>query len=482
MTYADLSVAPATPEIFLLAAACALLLIDLVVPQDRRALTFYLSAGVLVACAAMSIGDINLPARAAFNGLYEASPLAGLLKATLFLSMAVSLCYSRSYLAERGMLSGEYNALSLFAALGMAVLVSANHMLTVYLGLELMSLALYAMVAMRRDDVKATEAAVKYFVLGALSSGMLLYGMSMVYGATGQLEIPEIAKSLAFNDHLGGNILVFGLVFVVAGVAFKLGVAPFHMWLPDVYHGAPSAVTLIIGSAPKVAAFAFAVRMLVEAFPELSEHWVPMAAILAVLSLLIGNVAAIAQKNLKRMLAYSGIAHMGFLLLGLSAGSADGYAASTFYVVTYALMSLAGFGMIVLLSRDGFEAENLDDLKGLARRDGFCAGLVLLLMFSMAGVPPVIGFYAKLTVLQAVVDSGALWLAIVAVLLSVVGAFYYLRVVKLMFFDKPSTLSGFSFGIGARVLAGINGFLILWLGLFPDELLKLCRRVVEMSL
>ncbi len=483
MNYADLIISAARAEILLLILACALLAGDLFIPPNRRAIIHYAAIASLLLCAAVVSFDFADELRVALNGFFVASPMADTLKITVFLSSAGALAYSREYLSNRGMMRGELHSLALFATLGMSVMISANHFLSLYLGLELLSLSLYAMIALRRDDRSATESAMKYFVLGALSSGLLLYGISMIYGATGELEIPKVAAKIVADEIAGREVLVFGLVFLVAGIAFKLGAAPFHMWLPDVYHGAPTAMTLFIGAAPKVAAFAMTVRILAEAMGRLSPDWGAMLAVVAVASLAVGNITAIAQTNIKRMLAYSAIAHMGFLLLGVLSDSADGYAAAMFYVIAYALMTLAGFGMVVILSRGREEADGLDDLKGLASRNGFCALLLLLLMFSMAGVPPVIGFYAKLAVLQAVVAAGEFWLAVIAVLLSVVGAFYYLRVIKLMYFDKPEKNAGaLSLSRGALLLAGVNGFLILWLGVFPGALMSLCERAVRLSM
>jgi NADH-quinone oxidoreductase subunit N len=379
---------------------------------------------------------------------------------------------------------GEFLTLLLFALLGMMVMISANSFLTVYLGLELMSLCLYAMVALNRDSAASTEAAMKYFVLGALASGMLLYGMSMIYGATSSLQIDEVARQIGTlsKDSTQRSFLVFGLVFMVAGVAFKLGVAPFHMWLPDVYHGAPTAVTLVIGSAPKLAAFAMAMRLLVNGLLDLAHDWQPMLVIMAVLSMAIGNITAIAQSNLKRMLAYSTIAHMGFVLLGLLSGvvggnwlnAADAYASALFYTLTYVLMTVGSFGMLLFLSARGFECENLEDLKGLNRRNPWYAFVMLVIMFSLAGIPPTVGFYAKLTVLSAVINAGQIWLAVVAVVLSLIGAFYYLRIVKLMYFDEPKDATPAPGHDGMRLLLSANGIALLALGLLPQPLLSLC--------
>src|SRR5262249_9231752 len=384
----------------------------------------------------------------AFNQLYVADVMSHVLKLAAYGLVSLALVYSRQYLLDRGLLRGEFLTLLLFSLLGMMVLISANSFLTVYLGLELLSLCLYAMVALNRDSASSVEAAMKYFVLGALASGLLLYGMSMIYGATGSLSLTEVAQQVdrLSRDSTQHSFLVFGLVFVVCGVAFKLGVVPFHMWIPDVYHGAQTASTLVIGTGPKLAAFAMAMRLLVNGLLDLADPhgWQEMLAVLAVLSMAIGNITAIAQSNLKRMLAYSTIAHMGFMLLGLLSGvvggnwlnAADAYAAAMFYTLIYVLMSVGAFGMLLFLSRKGFECENLDDLKGLNRRNPWYAFVLLVIMFSLTGIPPTAGFYAKFAVLYAAVSAGQVWLAVVAVLFSLIGAFYYLRIVKLMYFDE----------------------------------------------
>jgi NADH-quinone oxidoreductase subunit N len=364
----------------------------------------------------------------------------------------------------------------------MMVMISANHLLTLYLGLELLALSLYSMVALQRDSAAATEAAMKYFVLGALASGMLLYGMSMLYGATGTLGIGALAEAI-FSGEVRGIVLVFALVFIVAGIGFKLGAVPFHMWVPDVYQGAPTAITLLIASAPKLAAFAFIMRLLAQGLgaDPLVEAWQQMLVVMAVASLVIGNLTAIVQTNLKRMLAYSTIGHMGFLLLGVLAGNLIGYGAGMFYVVVYVLMNLGAFGMILLLSRSGFEAENLDDFKGLNQRSPWYAFIMLLLMFSMAGVPPTVGFYAKLVVLQAVINVDYVWLAVVAVVFSLIGAFYYLRLVKLMYFDPPVDTAPINAGTDVRLLMGANGLAMLLFGILPEPLMALCYYSIEYS-
>ncbi|HUN69210.1 MAG TPA: NADH-quinone oxidoreductase subunit NuoN [Burkholderiales bacterium] len=481
----------ALPEIVLLVGACALMLVDLFVKSEDRRASFVMAQCVLLACAAATllvlIGSGGTLIHA-FNKLYVADVMAHVLKLAAYGAVSAALLYSRQYLLDRDLLRGEFLTLLLFALLGMMVMISANSFLTVYLGLELLSLCLYALVALNRDSAASTEAAMKYFVLGALASGMLLYGMSMLYGATGTLNINEVAKQIAVlsKDSTQHAFLIFGLVFVVSGIAFKLGVVPFHMWIPDVYHGATTAVTLVIGTAPKLAAFAMAMRLLVNGLLDLAYDWQQMLVILAVLSMAIGNITAIAQSNLKRMLAYSTIAHMGFMLLGLLSGvvggnwlnAADAYAAAMFYTLTYVLMSMGSFGMLLFLSQKGFECEKLEDLKGLNRRHPWFAFVLLVLMFSLAGVPPTVGFYAKLAVLSAAVNANQVWLAVVAVLFSLIGAFYYLRIVKLMYFDDTSDsfkgAAPAAGGNGMRVLLSANGLALLVLGVLPQPLMTLC--------
>jgi NADH-quinone oxidoreductase subunit N len=428
----------------------------------------------------------------AFDGLYVADSLAHLLKIVSIVAVAVTLIYGRCYAQARDMLrGGELYVLTLMALLGQMVMISAGSLLSVFLGLELMSLPLYALVALRRDDVVASEAGMKYFVLGSLASGFMLYGMSMIYGATGHLDLAQISQAIQAGK-AQPMPMVFGVVFLVAGLAFKLGAAPFHMWVPDVYHGAPTAVTLIVGAAPKLAAFAMTLRLLAGGLQGLAADWQPMLVILAVLSLAIGNIAAIAQSNFKRMLAYSTISHMGFVLLGLSAGvvagkasaAVDAYSASLFYMITYVLTTLGSFGMILLLSRQGFECDRIEDLKGLNRRSPWRAGMILLMMFSLAGIPPLVGFYAKLAVLRALIEASQVWLAVVAVLFSLIGAFYYLRVVKVMYFDEPGEAAAEPgpASCGASGIMSINGLLILLLGVLPGGLMALCAQAIQASL
>src|SRR5580765_490433 len=479
---------PAYPEIFLLAAGCAILVIDLFLKDTARWVSYALSLVALAGCAVLTLSVTGrtggLPVTT-FNGMFVSDTMASVLKMVTYLAVAACLVYSRTYLADRGLFRGEYFVLALFATLGMMVMISANHFLTLYLGLELMSLCLYSLVALDRDSAVSTEAAMKYFVLGALASGLLLYGMSMVYGATGTLEIAAVAKKtalLAQGENPLKFVLAFGLVFIVSGLAFKVGVVPFHMWIPDVYHGAPSSVTLIISTGPKLAPLALAIRLLVNALPSLAADWQPMLVILSVLSMAIGNLAAIAQSNIKRMLAYSTISHMGFMLLGLLSGVVGGntlsapeaWSSAMFYAVVYVLMSLGAFGMVVLLSRSGFEAERIEDFKGLNARSPWLAFVMLLLMFSLAGIPPTVGFYAKLAVLQAVLGAGQVWLAVVAVLFALIGTFYYIRIVKVMYFDEPVETGVIRTRLDAGILLSANGLAMLALGIMPQPLVQVC--------
>ncbi|HNS58420.1 MAG TPA: NADH-quinone oxidoreductase subunit NuoN, partial [Nitrosomonas europaea] len=405
---------PAYPEIFLLLMVCVVMLADLFAGERNRYLAFYLSLLTLAGCALVTCGIYSTEVRYTFTGMFVGDAMSDILKLLIYVTVAAVLIYSRSYISTRGLLKGEFFSLALFATLGMMVMVSANHLITLYLGLELLSLSLYAMVALQRESAIATEAAIKFFVLGALASGFLLYGMSMLYGATGTLHLPELAKVIHSGqaDH---EIFIIGLVFVVAGIGFKLSAVPFHMWAPDIYEGAPTAVTLFIGSAPKFAAFGFVMRLLVGGLGDLVTDWQGMLVLLAVASMAVGNIAAIAQQNIKRMLAYSTISHMGFVLLGFIAAGENGYSSSMFYVIAYVLMTLGAFGIIMLVSREGFEADKISDLKGLNQRNPWLAFMMLLVMFSMAGIPPMIGFYAKLSVLQAVLEAGYIWLVVVAV-------------------------------------------------------------------
>lgn len=470
----------AAPEIFLLVMIGAIMMADLFSSAAKRQGRLVFGALVTLAAIAVSMYDPFVPTRFAFNGMFVLDGMAVILKAALALSVLLALVYSRDYLAKRNLLTGEYVMLLLFATLGMMVMISANNFVTLYLGLEIQALSVYAMVALQRDSAVATEASMKYFILGALASGLLLYGISMVYGATGSLDIETVAKSVSFSK-ANGPLLAFGLVFVVAGLAFKLGAVPFHMWIPDVYHGAATPITMFLASAPKIAAFAFILRILGDGLSGMVGDWQLMLVFLAVLSLLVGNVVAIAQTNLKRMLAYSTISHMGFLLLGILAGTQNGYSSGMFYVMTYSLTALASFGMILLLSREGFEADTLDDFKGLNQRSPWYAFLMLIVMFSLAGIPPTVGFMAKLAVLQAALDAGLGWLVVFAVLMSVIGAFYYLRIVKLMYMDAPLDAHAIVARPEMNALLGVNAFALLVLGLVPGGLLEVCRRAIAVS-
>ena len=464
---------PALPEIFVLTMACLVLVIDLFLNDSNRVVTYLLTQATLLGAAIITVTLHTPGTQVIFNGMFISDSMSDVLKVFIYLITAVVFLYSRHYLAERQLFRGEYFVLGLFAVLGMMIMVSAHSLLVIYLGLETLSLSLYAMVAMQRDSISASEAAMKYFILGAIASGMLLYGMSMIYGSTGSLDITNIGDFVQ-RSSANNLVLVFGLTFVIIGMAFKLGAVPFHMWIPDVYHGAPTAVTLFIGTGPKIAAFAMMIRLLVDGLGGMYVEWQNMLIILAVLSISIGNVVAIAQRNIKRMLAYSTISHIGFLLLGILSGTTDGSSASMFYVLVYALMSLGAFGMIILLSRAGYEADMLDDFKGLNERSPWFAFIMLVLMFSMAGVPPTAGFYAKLSVLRAVIDIGQVWLAVFAVIFSVIGAFYYLRVIRLMYFERPHDDTPISNSFDMNAVMTANGLTVLALGIYPSALMALC--------
>ncbi|WP_129649179.1 NADH-quinone oxidoreductase subunit NuoN [Peristeroidobacter agariperforans] len=467
----------AAAEIFLLTAICVILLVDVFLDDSKRWVTYGLTMLTLAGCAFVTVNYAVDARVTAFDGMFIADPMGDVLKLFTYGTVAVSLLYSREYLQRNGLFRGEYFILALVAMLGVMVMVSAGSLLTVYLGVELLSLSLYAMVAFDRDSGVAAESAMKYFVLGAISSGALLYGFSMLYGVAGTLQLDELAVGV--REVGASNIgLIFGLAFVIVGIAFKFGAVPFHMWVPDVYHGAPTPVTLFIGSAPKIASFILAIRVLAEGLDAMVASWQNMLIAISIASMIIGNVVAIAQTNLKRMLAYSTISHVGFILLGILAGTNDGYRAAMFYTLTYVIMAVGSFGMILLLSREGFEGDQLEDFKGLARKSPWFAAIMMMLMFSTAGVPPFVGFWAKIAVLGAVVNVGLSWLAAVAVLLSVVGAFYYLRVIKLMYFDEPSDTYNIEAGGTIRAVLSANGVAVLALGIFPSVLLDLCARVL----
>jgi NADH-quinone oxidoreductase subunit N len=476
---------PAFPELFLLLAVSVILIADLFIKDENRIVTYGLTQAALVGCIFITWMWATREPVYTFSGMFVDDLMADVLKLLVLLSVMLVLAYSRPYLASRGMFRGEFFALILFATLGMMIMISANHLLVLYLGLELMMLSLYSLVALQRDSATATEAAMKYFVLGALASGMLLYGMSMIYGATGTLEITELAQLIAEGSTSDLNtVLVFGLVFVVAGIGFELGVVPFHMWVPDVYQGSPNPVALFVSSVPKLAGFAIIVRLLAQGLgsDQLIAEWQQMLLVMAVLSIVIGNVTAIVQTNLKRMLAYSTIAHMGFVLLGVLAGDENGLSAAMFYMVVYVLTNLGAFGMILLLSRSGFEADNLEDFKGLNQRSPWYAFMMLLIMFSMVGIPPTVGFYAKLAVLQALMNAGFLGVAVVAVVFSVVGAFYYLRLVKLMYFDAPEDTAPLAPSADVKVLMSLNGGAMLFFGIVPQPLMAICLYSIQASI
>ena len=490
----NLSWVTAYPEILLLVMACVIALVDLGVKSPTRTVTYVLSLLTLAAVALLQGLYASTGATVySFGNMVVSDPMGNWLKCFAAIAMMATMVYGRPYAADRDMLrGGELFTLSLFSLLGMFVMISGNNFLVLYLGLELLTLSSYALVALRRDNGVATEAAMKYFVLGAMASGFLLYGLSMLYGATGSLDINTVFQVVA-SGQVKHQVLVLGLVFVVCGLAFKLGVVPFHMWIPDVYQGAPTAVTLLIGGAPKLAAFAMTMRLLVDGLLPLAIDWQQMLMVLSVASLLVGNLAAIAQTNLKRMLAFSTISQMGFVLIGLLSGvvngntasAANAYSSAMFYVITYVLTTLASFGVILLLAREGFESEEIADLAGLNQRSPLYAGVMAVCLFSLAGVPPLVGFYAKLSVLQALVASGqtgAVALAIFAVMMSLIGAFYYLRVIKVMYFDKPLTATTVSAGADVRVVLSINGALILILGLVPGGLMALCAQAIVQSL
>ena len=477
-TLADL--APLAPEIFLLSATCALLLIDLFISQQRRGLVHFLALLILLAAGILTFREGGQGTASAFGGSFLRDGVGDVLKLFVYLVTGGALIYAKPYLEARGLFKGEFYSLVLFSVLGMMLMVSAGSLLLLYLGLELLALSTYALVGLHRDNRNASEAAMKYFVLGSLASGMLLYGMSMVYGATGSLDLAQIHAAAATLDGDSRQLLLFGVVFVVVGIAFKFGAAPFHMWVPDVYQGAPTAITLFIGSAPKLAAFGMAYRLLEGGAGELSDDWRQMLAWLAVASLAVGNVLAIAQTNLKRMLAYSTISHVGFLFLALANGTPAGYSAAMFYAICYAMMAAGAFGAIILLSRQGFEGEEIADFRGLGQTHPWYAFLVLLLMASLAGFPPLLGFWAKVAVLKAAVDGDMLWLALVGVVFAVVGAFYYLRVIKVMYFDAPEDGRPAELNPDAplRWLLNANAVLMLVLGIFWNPLLAMCQRAL----
>jgi NADH-quinone oxidoreductase subunit N len=482
-------------EIFLAVATMVVMLAGLFADEEKTPLSHRLSLLVIAVTAVLTISDFMVPGSAyAFDRSYVLDPMASLLKCSAAVATFLTLVYARQYSNQRGMLggnlSGEFYVLALLTLLGQMIMISGNSFLVIYLGLELMSLSLYALVALRRDHAISTEAAMKYFVLGALASGFMLYGMSMIYGATGSLVMSQIAEVVA-SGSANKTVLALGLVFLVSGLAFKLSAAPFHMWAPDVYHGAPTSVTLLIGGAPKLAAFAVIIRILVEGLGGLAAEWQQMMIVMAIVSLIVGNITAIAQTNIKRMLAYSTISQMGFLLLGLLSGVFDGsdaasaanaYSSAMFYVITYVLTTVGSFAVILFLSRSGFEADHLDDFKGLSQRSPWFAAVMMVLLLSLAGVPPMVGFYAKLAVLQAALAAGHLGLVIFAVLASLVSAYYYLRVVKLMYFDEPADTEPLEATGGLRLVLSLNGVAVLLLGVLPGPLMAACVYAMTQAL
>lgn len=471
----------ALPEITIVTMAMVILLADLFIKKQNSLVIYGLAQFTLLVAAYFTFSTHTPSVAYAFTNMFVDDALSDVLKLMMYLGASLIFIYTRQYLQQRNMYCGEFYALVLFALVGMMVMVSGQSMLTLYVGLELLSLSLYALVALDRDNARATEAAMKYFVLGALASGMLLYGMSMIYGMTGSLNLAEIHTALTSAPNIHA-VLILGLVFIVSGLAFKLGAVPFQMWVPDVYEGSPTAITMLISSIPKLAAFAFVIRFLVQGLQSMAVDWQQMLMVMAVLSIIIGNITAIAQTNIKRMLAYSTISHVGFILLGLMSVSMNGFISAMFYMASYVLMTLAGFGMILLLSRQGFEAEQLDDLKGLNQRSPWHAFLMLIVMFSMAGIPPTLGFYAKFTVLQAAVQAGFVWIVVFAVLMAVVGAFYYLRVIKLMYFDEPADHNPIMAPLDMRIALGVNAIGLLVIGLMPQRFMEICAYAMVKSL
>jgi NADH-quinone oxidoreductase subunit N len=476
-----MNIAIATPEIFLLSTICLILLIDVFLREDCRMITYLLTQVALLATALLVYSTLGGDKLTGLNGMYVRDDVGGVIKISMLLLTFTVFVYARKYLRDHDLWRSEFFLLGLFAVLGMLVMASANNLLIVYLGLELQALSMYALVAYSRDDGRATEAAMKYFVLGAVASGLLLYGISILYGLSGKLGIAEVSMYVSSQPVLENIPLLLALVFIVAGIAFKFGAVPFHMWVPDVYQGAPTAVTMFLGSVPKLAALAMLLRVLAESLGLARPGWAQMLLVFGLLSVFLGNLVAIAQFSVKRMLAYSTISHMGFILLGALTGTTEGYSAALFYTVTYALMATGGFAILILLGRKGFDAETLDDLKGLNERNPWYAFIMLLLMFSMAGVPPTVGFYAKLSIIQTVMHAGYLWPAIFMVVMSVIGAFYYLRAIKMMYFDKPDNDAPITAELDFNVLISVNGILMLVLGIFPGFLMGICSAAMVAS-
>lgn len=464
------------PEIFIAVMACMAVLADVLFAKRLPNIVYYLVQASLIIVTFLTMYQFKHAPTLLFSGLFIQDKLAVLLKLVIYISSFVAFLYSRVYLRDHKMASSEYYILGLVSVLGMMIIVSAYNLLTLFLGLELFSLPVYAMVAFRRDSEVAVEAAIKYFVIGALASGMLLYGMSMLYGATHHLEVNQIAKYISLNINGSSQlVLSFGLVFTIVGMAFKLGAVPFHMWVPDVYEGAPSSVVLFLGSASKIAALGLVFRLLVNAMPDLANQWQQFLIVIAILSMALGNFAAIVQRNIKRMLAYSSIAHMGYMLLGVLSNNINGYGAAVFYMISYAFMTLGAFGLVVIMSRSGFEAENIEDFRGLNSRNPWLAFMMLIMMFSLAGIPPLVGFMAKVSVLEALIDANLVWLAAIALVFAIIGAYYYIRVVKVMYFENPVEDKPIVYSRDMRIVFSLNGLLILVLGMFPGFLFSLCQ-------
>lgn len=464
----------AIPEMIVLATACIALLADLFFRHRFKSITFICAMFGLSLAGIVSFLFLGQYSVTLLHGLFISDDTAQLMNLFICVSVLFSFFYARHYIEERQMPTGDYYILGLFSTLGMMVLVSAHSLLTVYLGLELMSLPLYAMTAIRRSNSDASEAAMKYFIMGAIASGMLLYGISLLYGATGKLDLLDVANTMAANWQEQRGLLSFSLVFILAGVGFKIAAVPFHMWVPDVYQGAPTSVTLFIGSAPKIAAIGMALRILVLGLPNISGEWQQLILIMALLSTGAGNLLAIVQNNIKRLFAYSAISHMGYALFGILAATAGGYAASLYYVLVYSIMSAAAFGLIVLLSRSGIEIENVDDLKGLNKRSPWLAFMMMVVMLSMAGIPPTVGFFTKLLVLKALVDAHMTWVAVLGLVFAVVGAFYYLRIIKVMYFDDAADRAPIQLSKISQLIFSVNCLSLLYLGIFPGALIAAC--------
>lgn len=478
----NLNFISALAEIIVLTMTCIILLVGVFIKRkELQNIPYYLVQLTLISAAIITLTQFGQPTVIALNGFFIKDNLSVLLKVMVYISAFFSFLYSRQYLREKKIPDNEFYVLGLFSVLGMMVLVSSYNFLSVFLGIELTTLPIYAMIALRRDSGICSEASIKYFVIGTMATGLLLYGISMLYGSTGSMQLNEVARAVADTVSAQRLILVLGLVFVVAGVAFKLGAVPFHMWVPDIFEGAPSPVTLFLASAPKVAGLGMAIRLLVDGMPSLVMEWQQQLIFIAVLSISIGNIVAIVQSNLKRMLAYSSIAHMGYMSLGLIAGTPQGYAAATFYVIAYAIMTLGAFGLIVILSRSGFEMESIDDFKGLNSKNPWLAFLMLIIMFSMAGIPPIVGFMAKVGVLEALIEVNLVWLATFAIVFAIIGSYYYLRVVKVMYFEEPEMPGYIICPLDMRIAMTINGLTILLLGVFPGVLFNLCHAAFSLT-